>query len=142
MSHKKHRRERGHNAPDAASFEARTTHESTIFTGESDVHHRQGHRHPRLQQIVRDELGGLLRDEVRDPALAGLEVTSVELSIDYRNARVHVRVPDGADLRRVSLALERATPFFRAQLTDALDLKFVPSLRFLPARSADPEEAP
>lgn len=94
-----------------------------------------GHRHVRLQGLITEELRLLLRDDVADPLLTGVRITAVVLSVDFRNARVHfaVRLTDGErDQRtRVERALVRATPFLRARLSDALDLKRVPDLRFV-----------
>src|SRR5258706_6887428 len=95
-----------------------------------------GHRHARLQELVQRELESLLRDEMEDPRLAEVRVASVVLSVDYRHARVHftvVRSPDGSPVEpsAVSRALERATPFLRARLAEAVDLKRVPELRFV-----------
>jgi ribosome-binding factor A len=95
-----------------------------------------GHRHARLQQLLHEELNGLVRDDVADPDLFGVVFTSVELSVDYRNARVRFAVPGepapNASLRqRRERALARAAPFLRAQLATTLDAKFVPALRFV-----------
>ena len=133
MSSKKHKRRDGRaplDAEDLSFTEASHNVQTPIFTEEADNTHRQGHRHARLQTILRVELDALLRDDVRDPLLYGITVTSVELSIDYRNARVYVRFGADSDPRKAALALEKATAFLRANLSDALDLKFVPSLRF------------
>jgi ribosome-binding factor A len=95
-----------------------------------------GHRHVRLQGLILEELRALLRDDVSDPALANVRVTAVVLSVDYRQARVHFAIVDsGDDAARArpgcERALARATPFFRARLADAIDMKRVPDLRFL-----------
>jgi ribosome-binding factor A len=37
----------------------------------------------------------------------------------------------GAESRRAQRALERATPFFRARLAEAIEMKRVPDLRFV-----------
>jgi ribosome-binding factor A len=89
-----------------------------------------GHRHARLQQIISEELDALLRDEVSDPALAGTRFTHVELSIDYRSARVRFVTDREEDAGRAERALERATPFLRARLGEALDVKRTPALSF------------
>ena len=105
-----------------------------------------GHRHARLQGLILEELRALLRDDVTDPALTCVRVTAVVLSPDYRHARVHyATLHDGppANLTRTQAerALERATPFLRARLADALDLKRVPDLRFLFDGALAPEDA-
>jgi ribosome-binding factor A len=95
-----------------------------------------GHRHARLQDLIRDELGALLRDDVTDPALADVRLKAVVLSVDYRHARVHFVLggaPGGVESARLSAerALGRATSFFRARLAEAIDFKRVPDLRFV-----------
>jgi ribosome-binding factor A len=91
-----------------------------------------GHRHERLSRILREELATLVRDELREPRLGGVTVTFVELSVDYKNARVGFSGPgDTHDERdRTARALARAVPFIRARLADSVDLKALPALRF------------
>jgi ribosome-binding factor A len=86
-----------------------------------------------VQSLVFEELRALLRDDVSDPALGDVKVTAVVLSVDYRHAKVHFVVagtPQG-DPRAAQRALERATPFFRARLAEAIEMKRVPDLRFV-----------
>ena len=101
-----------------------------------------GHRHLRVQGLVLDELRSLLRDDVQDPALAGVRVSAVVLSVDYRHARVHFVLSDADDAqaRAIERALERATPFLRARLADAIEMKRVPDLRFVFDGVAPPDE--
>src|SRR3954470_16573766 len=93
-----------------------------------------GHRHARLEGLVLEELRALLRDDVSDPALIGVVITAIVLSVDYRHARVHFALRDAThdesrERARVERALCRATPFLRARLADAIDLKRIPDLR-------------
>jgi ribosome-binding factor A len=95
-----------------------------------------GHRHLRVQGLVLEELRALLRDDVHDPALEAVGVAAVVLSVDYRHARVHFVVRGRGELeappvRAIERALERATPFLRARLADAIEMKRVPDLRFV-----------
>lgn len=95
---------------------------------------KAGHRHERLQQVVREELDGTLSDEIGDPALARVRITNVVLSVDYRSARVYYVLPPPDDrLARdnAARALERATPFLRHRLSDAAEIKRVPDLKFI-----------
>jgi ribosome-binding factor A len=108
-----------------------------------DAHeHGAGHRHARLQQILCEELAALVRDELTDPRLDGVIITGVELSVDYRNARVRFWAQrpgpiDREERERLERALTRAAPFLRSYLADAVDIKQVPSLRFVWDREAD-----
>ncbi len=91
-----------------------------------------GYRHERLSRLLREELDALVRDELADPRLDGVRITTFELSVDYKNVRVGFVGPAvGHDARdRIARTLARATPFVRARLAEALDLKVVPVLRF------------
>jgi ribosome-binding factor A len=104
-----------------------------------------GHRHARLQGLLGEELRALLRDDVTDPALVDVRITAVVLSVDYRHARVHfalhgVSAEVAQERGRAELALGRATPFFRARLAEAIDLKRVPDLRFVFDGVAPPDD--
>lgn len=95
-----------------------------------------GHRHARLEFLIRDELRSLLSDDISDPALADVRVSAVVLSVDYRHARVHFALHrDEGDAererRRAELALLRATPFLRRRLAEAIECKRIPDLRFV-----------
>ncbi|HEY5261745.1 MAG TPA: 30S ribosome-binding factor RbfA [Solirubrobacteraceae bacterium] len=91
-----------------------------------------GHRHLRVQSLVLEEIRALLRDDVSDPALANVRVAAVVLSVDYRNAKVHFVLSGTPEAcRPAEQALGRATPFLRARLADAIEMKRVPDLRFV-----------
>ncbi len=96
-----------------------------------------GHRHHRLQQLIDEELTALIRDEAQDPLLDDVRLTAVELSVDYKSARVRWIEPAGAaeptkpQIAKMQLAFERASAFLRARLGEALDLKKQPTLTFV-----------
>ncbi|WP_394835450.1 ribosome-binding factor A [Pendulispora rubella] len=99
-----------------------------------------GFRHIRLQDLILEELRGLLRDDVSDPTLEGVRITALVLSVDYRHARVHFALKSQDMRSAVERSLVRATPFLRARLADAIDIKRVPDLRFVfDAAAAFPE---
>jgi ribosome-binding factor A len=99
-----------------------------------------GHRHERLQQILEEELQSLVRDEMTDPRLEGLKVSGVELSVDYRNARVKFVTEKAeetaASLQKIERALVKATRFLRARLGESVDMKRLPELHFVYDRDA------
>lgn len=91
-----------------------------------------GHRHVRLEGLILEELRALLRDDVEDPRLEGVRLAAAVLSVDYKQVRVHFVLNATHYLRApTERALERATPFLRARLGEAIDLKRLPDLRFL-----------
>lgn len=102
-----------------------------------------GVRHPRLEELFREELNSILDFETTDPRLEGTRISYVELSRDGSRARVWVslqaesiRVASAVELQA---AFERAAGFFRGRLCEALPLKRMPDLSFRldPAASAE-----
>lgn len=107
----------------------------STHTAHDDVQ-AAGHRHARLQQIIREELDALLRTEMSDPGIEGVRVVAAELSVDYRSVRVRFIVPDEARAERAEHALLHAGTYIRRRLVEALDLKRIPTLRFIFDRDA------
>jgi ribosome-binding factor A len=102
-----------------------------------------GHRQERLERILHEEIQMLIRDEAADPALGGVRLVSVDLSVDGGHARIAYVVE--AELSSESQvkaatheALARATGFIRARLGSLLDLKRLPKLSFSFVGVAEP----
>ena len=93
-----------------------------------------GVRHPRLEELFREELNSILDLEISDPRLEGTRVSFVELSHDGSRARVWLSVRQAASSTRsaaqLESAFERASGFFRGCLCEALPLKRMPVLSF------------
>jgi ribosome-binding factor A len=102
-----------------------------------------GVRHPRLEELFREELNSILDFETTDPRLEGTRISYVELSRDGSRARVwvslHVDSIRTASAVELEAAFERAAGFFRGRLCEALPLKRMPDLSFRldPAASAE-----
>ena len=86
-----------------------------------------GTRIVRLQELIREEVNLILRNEVRDRRLDSVIVTLVELAGDGSRARLWYTA-DGDDDRRD--ACEHIAGFLRTQLAESLGLKRTPDLRF------------
>lgn len=86
-----------------------------------------GLRTLRLQELIREEVNYLLRNEVRDPRLDGVEITMVELAGDGSCARLWFTCEGDEDR---APAFERVAGFIRTNLADNLGLKRTPELRF------------
>jgi|SRR6185369_13974716 len=106
-----------------------------------------GVRHPRLEELFREELNSILDFEVTDPRLEGTRISMVELSRDGSRARVWVSrhadanayASDAQSALVLEAAFERAAGFFRGRLCEALPLKRMPDLSFRldPAATAE-----
>ena len=92
------------------------------------------HRRERAASTLQREISRILSQEVRDPEVSAVRVSSVVLSADKRSAKVLVAgwISDSgveSDPRPLR-ALARATPFIRTRLAKSLRMRHVPELRF------------
>lgn len=88
-------------------------------------------RQNRVAEAIMAELAQLLIFEVNDPRLKGVTVTEVQIDRELQYADVYVNAL-GEEERKEEVveALERASGFFRRMLSQNLDLRKVPELRF------------
>jgi ribosome-binding factor A len=91
-------------------------------------------RPERVAQFMRREIAEILEHRLNDPRLAGrvVSVTDVEVTPDLSFARVFVSVlEDGPERERALAALQSAAGFVRHLLSERLDLREVPEIRFV-----------
>ena len=85
----------------------------------------------RISEEVRRELDKLLREEMRDPRLAGtFSITRAEVTRDLRYCKVHVSVLEQDKRAGVMEALKSAAGFLRRELGRRVDLRYTPELIF------------
>lgn len=91
-----------------------------------------GSRRERIQEEIKKIVSHILQQEVKDPNVGFVTVTSVELSGDFRHAKVFVSILDDKQKQRETLAgLEKATGFIRSELGKQIRLRHVPELVFV-----------
>jgi len=92
---------------------------------------REFSRNQRLGAQILRSLSELLHADTKDPALAGITLTAVELTRDLSVAKVYFSLlsPE-EDPQPVIDGLQRASGFLRAKLGRALTVRHVPELRF------------
>ncbi len=98
------------------------------------------HRQLRVGEELRHALSRILaRGELRDPALADLNltVTEVRVSPDLRSATAFVVPLGGGGLEAAVVALNHAGGFFRSRLAQEVALRHAPRIAFAPDRSFD-----
>ena len=92
---------------------------------------REFARNQRLGAQILRTLSELLRFETKDPGLADISLTTVELSRDLSVARVYFSMLNPDDDPQPALdGLERAAGFLRGKLGRELKVRHVPELRF------------
>ncbi|MCP5059794.1 MAG: 30S ribosome-binding factor RbfA [bacterium] len=96
-------------------------------------------RTERVSEEIRGELARLLHEEITDPRIELVTITRVDLSPDFRNARIDwscmaANGDNGEGDPEAVLAtqegLESASGFLRRRLAQNLPIKRVPELRF------------
>jgi ribosome-binding factor A len=81
--------------------------------------------------LLKEEISILLLQEARDPRLADVTVTDVEISPDLRHARVYVSLmADEQAKAKALIGLEHATGFLKRELAARLRLRRIPDLSF------------
>jgi len=91
-------------------------------------------RSRRVAEVMREELSELIRFELDDPRVEGVEVADVVVSPDMRRADVLVLVSGSGDEPQAALeGLDAARHYLRHKLMERLSLFRMPELRFRPA---------
>ncbi len=94
---------------------------------------REYNRTDRVADHLREELAKLIQFEMRDPRVAMVSITDVEVSKDLGHAKVYYTAmgKDSAEQAQdVTDALNKAAGFLRSQLSKGSNLRTVPALRF------------
>jgi ribosome-binding factor A len=88
-------------------------------------------RQQRVAELLFEELSIMIGNELSDPRLSLVRVTSVNVSRDLRNVNVYVTHDDEEVSKRDILqGLRHAMPYLRRQLAVRCSLRAVPELTF------------
>jgi ribosome-binding factor A len=89
------------------------------------------HRQEKLGELFAVELSDLLRTRVKDPRVGFASITHVEVSGDYRHAKIYVSVMGSDEERNNTMkALKHATGFLRHELASRIVLRYMPEIVF------------
>jgi ribosome-binding factor A len=94
---------------------------------------REFARSARVAQLVTRHLAVILRTEVKDPRVAALTITDVEVTKDLRQAKVFVSsmFNNESDIEGTMQALDNASGFLRRNLANTIEMRHCPSLVFV-----------
>jgi ribosome-binding factor A len=86
----------------------------------------------RIGDRIRQELSEMLaKGEIRDPRLDGISVTEVKVDRELSYAEIFVSAFEGVSRsKEVLLGLDNASGFLRKALSDRIELRAFPRLRF------------
>ncbi|AHF07516.1 30S ribosome-binding factor RbfA [Desulfitobacterium metallireducens] len=89
------------------------------------------HRASRLGETLKEEISQMIREEIKDPRIGFVTVTSVEVAADLGHAKVFVSVLGDSQQGKDSLtALNRAAGFVRSEIGKRIRLRHVPEIVF------------
>src|SRR5579863_9739195 len=91
-----------------------------------------GHRHERVAEEIKHELGIMVAGELKDPRIEGLvTVTEVRVTPDMKHARAFVSVMGSeAEQKSTIRGLFAAVGYIRHQLTERIQLRRAPEIHF------------
>ena len=85
----------------------------------------------RINQVIREVIGGAIATELEDPRIGFVTVTSVDTSPDLRSARVYVSVlGDDDDRERTLAALRASHGVLQSRIASEMRIKYTPTLTF------------
>lgn len=86
----------------------------------------------RIADQIQRDLADLIRSELKDPRVGMITLTGVEVSKDYRHAKIFFTTLGGPEVvLQTQQGLQRASGFLRSQLAGGLTLRIVPELHFV-----------
>jgi ribosome-binding factor A len=89
-------------------------------------------RQERVGEQIHQVISEVLQTRVRDPRLAQVTVTGVEVSPDLRQATVFVSTLGTGKARQYAIeSLDHAAGFLKRELARRVELRVLPELRFM-----------
>jgi ribosome-binding factor A len=90
------------------------------------------HRPNRLAESLKVEISQLIREELKDPRIGFVTLTSVDVAGDLAHAKVYVSVLGTDDEGKTSLeVLNGAAGFIRCEIGKRIRLRHVPAITFV-----------
>ncbi len=90
-----------------------------------------GYRPERVREFIKEQVGEIIQQSLKDPRIGFVSVTAVEVSADLRHAKVFVSVLGDAQAKADTMAgLQSAQGYVRSQLGRRLQMRFSPEVLF------------
>jgi ribosome-binding factor A len=86
----------------------------------------------RVADQIQRELAEIIRTELKDPRVAMITLTGVEVTADYAHAKVFYTLMGSAEQRaETEVGLKQAGGFLRTQIARRIKLHSIPQLHFV-----------
>ena len=88
-------------------------------------------RSERVQEALRQEISKIVLDELKDPRIGFITITSVELTKDLSYAKVYFSIlGDAKDNSKALQGLNSAKGYIKNMVADRINLRFMPEIAF------------
>ena len=94
----------------------------------------------RLESDILRYLSDIIANEANDELLKTLTITSVDLSTDLSYCKVYYTSLSNLDKKVLDKEVNEASSFLRGKLSDVLDIRHTPILKFIYDESLDYEK--
>jgi ribosome-binding factor A len=85
----------------------------------------------KVAEAIREVIGMAILTELKDPRIADVTVTYVDVSADLRWAKVHVSVMGSDAKQKLCLhGLESSIGFLQRKISERIDTRYTPKLEF------------
>lgn len=88
------------------------------------------YRKERLNELLKREIISIIRTSIKDRRLKEVVITEVIVSRDLSSAKVFFSIAEEEE-KTTSLLLNKAAGFLRSQISNQIDLRHTPSLKFI-----------
>jgi len=85
----------------------------------------------RLNHIIQEEISMILMTEVKDERLKFVTITGSDVTSDYSFAKIYFTVLDVNNKKEITDELNKATHFIRGKLSERIDIRHTPELKFI-----------
>ncbi len=85
----------------------------------------------KMARLLKEEISRIIREEINDPRLGFISLTTIEVTPDLHTAHVYVSVYGTPEEQQASInVLERASRFLRGELGRQVEMRYTPELVF------------
>lgn len=91
----------------------------------------------RLNHAFLEEISKILMEEIKDEDLKFITITEVNVTNDLSYAKVYFTVLEEERRKEVEKSLNNAASFIRGKLSERIEIRHTPELRFIYDESGD-----
>jgi len=89
-------------------------------------------RTDRVADLIQRELSQIIQQEVRDPRLKQVTITAVRVASDLSFAKIYItQLDDQQPIEQTLKGLNKLASFLRYHLAQVIELRIMPTLRFV-----------